>query len=317
MAYETGGASNVYDLMEKLRVFAIAQGWTVETTGTQGADVTTILLAKGGRFFTFGTQVTGGSSGDPASRFGAQVRAGAYSSLQGLTIQTNAGPVVYSNNMPGPFQSYHFFAGANVHGESYLHIVVEAFPGSFRHIGVGTINRAGEVSTGDYSFASRWNYDPSYVGGISHGYQSIPFDSSSYTGQTDWGTVIRADGDGVSPRYGKFNASTSQTGGFARIRGGIFRDESGLQKALAIGPSQMTGRAILVPIMAAIERPSGFASLLGGPADMRFVNITNMEPGDTLSIGPDQWKVFPIIRKNGASGQENSGAFGYAYRVIP
>jgi hypothetical protein len=57
-------------------------------------------------------------------------------------------------------------------------------------------------------------------------------------------------------------------------------------------------------------------SYLPFPAS-RLVRIDNLTPGDVMTIGSDQWKCFPVIRKNGGPGLETSLNWGYAYRVVP
>jgi hypothetical protein len=63
------------------------------------------------------------------------------------------------------------------------------------------------------------------------------------------------------------------------------------------------------------ERTSNLGSPLGYPPHLRWVRLDYLSPGDVLTIGSDQWKVFPVIRKDGGTGQVNSGKYGYAYKV--
>lgn len=314
MAYETAGASGVNDLLGKLRIFAIAQGWAVDYNGTRGDLLgNALLINKGGIYFAFVTRVGGADTTDPADRFGVYQYPGPYSSGAAPEAQAGASAITFANNMPGPFQAYHFFAGTNTAGQSYLHAVVEAQPGSFRHIGAGVINKLGAVTTGAYTHASRWRYDTGFVNSINAG-QALPWDSmQGYTQALGYGVVVRCDADALSPNYAV--ANNSEAAG-TRLFCGIFGTEATAGLALQT-PSTLTGRAILLPIFAGVERPLGFYSLIGGPPDLRFVNMENLQPGELISMGPDSWRVFPIIRKNGAPGLSNSGPWGYAYRVVP
>ena len=85
---------------------------------------------------------------------------------------------------------------------------------------------------------------------------------------------------------------------------------------MRLPPSELTGRAVLFPCLMAVHRPSGMLTLLGSPRDVRWTRIDNLAPGDIITIGAENWKVFPIIRKTGPSGQENSENYGLAYRVV-
>lgn len=314
MAYETAGASGVNDLLDKLRVFALAQGWTVDFNGAR-TDVTgnAVLISKAGLRYGFLTQIGGGNTDTPADFIGAFQYPGPYSGSN-PHAQASASVATYCNNMPGPFAAYHFFAGTNKAGDSYLHVVVEAQPGSFRHFGVGVIDKLGAITNGAYNYGSRWNYSTNWVNSLV-GYHNVPWDSlenSSVNGNR--GTAIRCDGDAISPRYGVFNSSDSGLSSLTRIHGGPL---AGPTIGLSRPPSTLTGRTILLPAIASIQRPSGFFTFLGAAPDLRFANITNLLPGELITLGPDTWKVFPVIRKNGVSGQENSGTLGYAYRVVP
>lgn len=312
MSYETSSATGVNDLLDKLRLFLIDEGWTVDFNGSR-TDVTgnAVLVSKGGNCFGFMTDTSTGSGYNPTDFFGAFQYPGPYAGGDGPHEQADASAISYANNMPGPFQAYHFFSGVNAAGVDYVHVVVEATPGSFRHIGVGQINKLGAITNGNYSYGASWHYHPSYINSLNTA-QGVPFDSLEDSDLIGWRTtVIRCDGDAISPRYGTFNLRTTVDAGSRQIRGGFNSDIAGL----ALDPSSLTGRVTLLPIFGAILRPSSYYSLLGGPADMRFVNMTNLQPGDTIAIGADNWKVFPIRRKNGASGLENSGVWGIAYKV--
>lgn len=321
MAYETASASSVNDLLDKLRVFALAQGWTVDFFGARGAGTAgsqALLLSKSSLCYGFFTDTSVATGDDPGSFFGCAQYPGPYNSGQLPTSQTNISAITWANNMVGPFQAYHFFAGVNEAGQSYLHVVVEVQPGSFRHIGIGVINKMGAITTGAYNYGGRWNYQayPNYWINSVNYQHTIPWDSIE---SNSWrGTTIRCDSDSISPKYGYFNQSMS-VGTYARVYGGIFyisASEYQFAGGLARGPSTLTGRAVLIPIFGAVHRPGDNYSMLGGPPDIRFVNIRNLLPGELIALGPDSWKVFPILRKNGASGLGNSGEWGYAYRVI-
>lgn len=312
MSYETSSATDVNDLLGKLRLFLIDDGWTIDFNGAR-VDTTgnALLVSKGGNCFGFMTQTIGGSAGDPASFFGAFQYPGPYNGSLAPHLQTNASAISIANNMPGPFQAYHFFSGENAAGVSYVHCVVEATPGSFRHFGVGQINKLGAITTGNYCYAGSWNYGSSYINSLNDRH-SVPWAALENSQVNAWrGTIIRCDGDALSPRYGVFNSRSDVDGGLRQIRGGYNSDLSGLM----LPPSTLTGRTPLLPIFGSVLRPSAFYSMLGGPADLRFVNLTNLLPGDTLSLGADSWKVFPIRRRNGSAGLESSEYWGYAYKV--
>lgn len=319
MSYETGGATGPNDLLDKIRVFALALGWTVDYFGarTSGSSNQALLINQGGVFLGFVSDVTtAGTADDPAGYLGSFTYPGPYVNTTDKADQANRTVLTFANKMPGPFQAYHLFGTA-----TYLHAVVEAQPGSFRHIGAGTLAKAGAVTSGAYSFGSRWNYNAAYVNSIVSGYHAIPWDG--FRNASLWrGTGLRVDKDGVSPQNIELMDSASDVGALAGGWAGFYgtgNDHAAtpVRGLMALKPSDLTGRAPLFPLIVSVFRPSSFVSLVGAAPDIRVVRMDNLSPGDAVTLGPDTWRVFPVIRKNGASGQENSGLYGFAYRVVP
>lgn len=84
-------------------------------------------------------------------------------------------------------------------------------------------------------------------------------------------------------------------------------------------PSAWNSEAVLLPIRAYKERPSYKSSLIADLANARLVRVDNLAPGDILTIGSDRWKTFPwyrrdITARDGGSGINHSGTFGWAIR---
>lgn len=341
--YETAGASNVNDLLDKFRVFALASGWTVDFSGTrQDTQVNTntgtyafpnsdnpnpgvavpgnsLVIHKGDCYAAWhtDTRVVPIAWANPGPYLLGQVFPGPYSGAVQPQKQAGCTPGNITNKLVGPFQAYHFFSG-----DTYLHAVVEITPGEFRHFGCGLLERAGAVTSGAYVTNTHWNQGTNFISDPANAYHAVPFDAlGDYNTGLGWNaTHIRADSDAVSPRNIALNAragTTPDRGGWGGYVAGSNRDGRDALGAglLQVGPSTLTGRSVLVPLIAGVTRPDGFGSVLGTPRDMRAVRIDNLAPGDAVTIGPDTWLVFPCSRKNGVSGQENSRNAGLAYRV--
>lgn len=97
-----------------------------------------------------------------------------------------------------------------------------------------------------------------------------------------------------------------------------------LSPLVALQPSSWNSESTLLPLRAYKERPSYKSSLVADLVNARIFRIDNMAPGDILTLGPDQWKVYPWHRKNilvrdgGIStGVNHSGTFGWAIRYEP
>lgn len=320
MPYETGTSSGVADLLDKLRVFATANGWTQNFFGARTSGSGTALqLTKGAQAVTFIADTGAGSASDPGPYFGCYSH-DTYSAGNGTENQANGSAKCYTNAMSGPFQAYHFISGAE-RGCDYLYVITEVSSGIFKHAGVGKLVGLGALNTGHFAFACRWSYSTTSnnISAPLHGGHSWPFDCGETALRSGPGTQVRADSDGITPRWFDGYAASfgNRIGGGVRVTG---TTTVGNQRGTLVGPalcsaSGITGRSVLLPAWVTAERTANLSSPMGFPPHLRWVRLDYFTPGDVLSLGGDQWKVFPVIRKNGTTGQVNSGAYGYAYKV--
>lgn len=318
MAYQSASATDAADLLDKLRLFLQGAGWTIDAWADYLGGKA-LCVNRSGCYATFRTIPTGGTGvgvgSDPAPFIGVLGHTG-YSGAATPGNLAEASPELLSNAMAGPYVGYDFFEGVGADGP-YVHVVVETQAGIFKHFGSGVLNREGVFTSGQYLHAARWHYNdspsssypisnPDYANPAHH----TPFDArASYAG-----TYVRADVDGASPNW---MGGNNLGGGFSQNGGGSSSalDAATLRGPYLAGASALTGRTPLWPLWLLGRRPSNLGSPLGYPPDLRFIRMDNYNPKDVLTLGTDQWKVFPLIRKNGATGEPNSGVYGYAYRV--
>lgn len=317
-AYETGTATSVTDLLDKLRIFATANGWTQDNFGARTSGSGQALqLHKGSQYLTFIADTATGTATDPGPYFGAYQH-NTYSAGNGTENQAQGSSKCYANGMTGPFAAYHFMTGSEG-GSDYLHVVVEVTAGTYKHIMAGKLVGFGALTTGMFAAAVRWGYTSGQIDLPLSTYHAWPFDSFESGFRNGPGTQIRADGDGITPRW--YEGYNSLAFGL-RFGGGVRNVATtlGQLRATVYGPalagaSAITGRTTLIPCLVYGERTANLSSPLGYPPGIRWVKLDYLAPGDVLTLGPDQWKVFPVIRKNGGAGQVNSGTYGYAYKV--
>lgn len=319
MAYQNGTALDLNDLLNKLRLFVSANGWTVNfwgdrTTASGGGKA--LSITKGVCQGTFLSHLTVGSTANPG-HYMYMLTHGPYTYNPNPDTQPNSsGLGNYCNGMQGPFKQHWFFEGTT-NGAPYCYVVVEVLNGIFKHFGIGKIETTQTLENGLFAYWSLWNYQnvsPNYASEPESSYHDYPFDDSSWNSGTMGGTVLRVDSDAVTPRF--LQSRYQQTG--SRLRVG-FRSNSGtgsVRMFAESAPSSETGRAVLVPLECGIERPSSYFSHVGSPPDLRFVNVRYLEPSQELSIGPDTWMVFPAHRKLYVPGGVYSGNYGYAYRKL-
>lgn len=322
MSYETGSASNPNDLLDKLRIFALANGWTVDYYGgrtnagggLQAGSNNALAMNKAGLYFVLYHDTASNTTNNPTPRVRAYTYPGPWVATNGSDLQAGKTEVVAANNLVGPYQAYYFFTDP---AATYLHAALEVVPGRFSHFGVGSLDKAGGGDPVPYAYGMSWGYSTG-INSPTSNYHAIPFDSDN-SNSPNLSTVFRCNSDGETPR----NYNVSESGGSLTINGnGGFRRTTASylhfgQQLMRIAPSALTGRAPLVPLILFAERTFGVFSIAGAARDMRSVRIDNITEGQVLTIGSDQWKVFPVVRKNGTTGVENSGNYGFAYRIVP
>lgn len=311
MGTQAGSASSPDDFLDKLRSFAIAEGWTVHAWGdrTDGITGKHLTLSKGGVAGTFASDFD-----TFAQPMLVVMGHDAYNGALNPMLQANRSIGSPTNDVTGPFQAHNLFGGTGASGP-YLHAVIETQPGLFRHLGLGMINKLGAVSTGVYAHGTwhelgvSWRNDPWAP------YHRYPFDDYGY-----WigggayggaGTAIRADADAQTWRY----ASDSPSGNTARC-GYRHQAAGNASYAMEIGNSEVNGITPLRPVIVDARRTGNFFSPLGYVPDVRFVHLRGIAIRQILTRGADQWMVFPVVRKNGPGGEQNSGDFGMAYRIV-
>lgn len=93
------------------------------------------------------------------------------------------------------------------------------------------------------------------------------------------------------------------------------------QPQMQYTPNTWNGDSPLVPIAVYQNRPGNKRSLVLQLQNARYVRVDNYESGDIITLGADQWMVFPGYRKNvsardGGSSIGHTGTFGWALRYI-
>lgn len=316
--YETGTATDVNDLLSKLRTFAVANGWTENNFGTRTTGTGNALqINKGGSYVTFRTDNAAGTTADPSPRMGCYAH-DTYSGGNGTELQANASAFCMANGMPGPFTAYHFISGTE-RGAEYLYVIVEVAAGIFKHFGTGTLMKMGAITSGQFVFGSTWNYTVSILDQKDDQRHNVPFDTHETSAlRSRPGGNFRVDAESITWRWmdcsaNPTTATRGMRGGFRTVSGGS--SSGGLNVMFSYAASLLTGRNMFFPCFLLGERTGGLLNPLGAPPGVRFANLTSLEPNQVVTIGSDNWKVFPLIRKNGGVGQVNSGVYGYAYKV--
>ena len=298
MAFQTGTSSGPSDLVTLLTNFATTNGWTVGSTN-DGYKV--FQQAARGLYFAVAWDTDNvyvrGCTG--------------YASGSNWTAQPgDCGVSGQVNGMTGPYKAYFFFGTSQ-----YLHVVIEVTTNIFKHFVMGQLNKNSNYTGGAY-FDTTYHYyeqysHTNYPDSQSHRYL---FDSLSYHRDI---ARVRAESDGQVWR----NYWQADQSGASLVRG-VGRNYASLTESLKYcSVNAFNARTILQPIPLSVSRGSGLFSPIGSPPDIRMVVLNSFNPGQILTIGSDDWYIFPHIQKTYSHNAYNSlvpasGMYGYAYKKV-
>lgn len=301
---ETGVSADATDLISRMNARLAAEGWTINKFDTTNPDLYELYFSRlidgDTRYF----QAYGDRLVDAVHISGAT----GFDTGQTFDNQPGKGVSAVTNFISAPIKQYKFWGAA-----SYFYVSVQKQANIFGHFGAGMLVKCGTWIGGEFVFGTniyldangpnyRWD-DPHYA---LHAY---PFDST--TGFLEAGSIRADTGFGGSTWHGFSQTLSLKAVGSARL--------DGLMTKLRArsGPNQFNGQTILLPAYCHVRKqvPQPAWLYAGYPPDLRFVNVGGVAPGEVLTLGPDSWEAIPVLQKNGAATQPNSGIYGMAYKV--
>lgn len=323
MPYETGTSSNVHDLLDKFRLFAIAQGWTANRWVTAGSG-RELCIQKGSAFFNFRsysneTITINGTSG--TNRHGIALNGSdgfasgnAWDRQPGYPVRQSGGASDQAHaNMPvfvnlGPFPAYHFFAPDN----KTLYCELEITTGTFLRFGCGSLDLFNPAAPGGGRFfystggqhpgtgTSVLDWLGNNMDNSGYALELVPFRAADYNGSTFSlaGSFVRVAHDSFdnwawSSRFTSTNMPNSI------CQGGGCHD----RPIRDFSPSPLNGIGVLLPNIVSVNRGQEFLNPIGVMPGLRYMDMTNYLPGAEFTLGADTWKVFPWYAKGGHSLQ--------------
>ncbi len=304
MAYFTGRVNTFADLLTAIRDACTGEGWTLSGN----------VLHKGNAYLsttnpTDAIEYAGGTGID-----GSNLLTGAAPGLvRTATIgnQTLTFPVVYEAHIFTDPDEVYFVFNYNVDFYQYLAFGISSVPGLS---GTGFWFGASRTATGGNDSADRFNYIPNgpwsvnNAGGAGGAVGRPLFYADQVTTVNSQATFIHHGLDGRS-------WSTSSTSDL---------NQAWSFPALAplIGniPNNVNQETPLLPYPVFVPRSSGNkVSMIADLKNIRHCRITFHDPGDIITHGAEQWKLYPWYRKNsavpdGGNGISHSGTGGFAIR---
>ncbi len=307
MSYETGTAVDVDDLIDsKLKNFAVANGWNLNDDSWPDH----IHLSKGGCFISlrryqpvpfndaFSVSRTDhrlwghlgsaydGSGGTANARYIGQP-----DSLVDSTSTTE--PFVETNDLTGPFTSYHLFCGTDGADRDYIYLVIESNAGFFGHYYFGVADDLGFAYDPPITFltATYWKWWPDSMTESSSSHDKwfstdhdVPFDSQSAAAMYFYCR-------GVEPSL------VMQQSHILPLftRSSVITKNYILDPMTVLGPNTLNGVTPLYPFHVCV-RNSADTSIrhYGGILpNIRLCSIKGRSPKEELALGGDTWIIFP------------------------
>lgn len=329
MAFQTGTATSLANLIATLDTFLTANGWT-QDQATPGSGIYAwnknsmfvqvrwdtsspnfLGIAYSTAFINIAT-LPGNHTGDDG-----QIN------ISGTDADIDNGRHVQIGN--GSSIQYWFFEQDS--NPAYVHIVVERSTGAYVHWGFGELDKIGNWSGGEYCYG-QWQdlgfsgdkFQPlsprnsflldGMIGDTGSGEDraaTVKLTGSEFgeAGTVEWGCSI---GDMVSvsvPNDRAGNAKGKIQGGF---RGGLYALPLGFVRG-----NQNTGLVHMYPVSIAYFRANR-VYMMGSMADVRGISLRSFAPEQTFVYGGDTWYVFPTLTKN--TDTEFGNMQGIAYKRV-
>lgn len=283
MAYQTGTASSAADLATAIRTFAQANGWS---------NVSQILGKNGCHVrITAPTETELKIEGSRNGTFVAPDLCEKYS-----RISLNPWPGVVT---------YHMVA---FDSPETIWVTINYGITDHAHLGFGNLAKYGNWTGGMWFHGQHTNWG-------SNGNLYMTLDGMNRTGAGESGAV----GCGLfwSQRdYTPFGNPSRNKTSFVHceLRGEVWpaaRGDGGsaysgdleiihcptvINPIHRYSPNAFNGQTILTPFHLFLQNTDGHYMPIGHVDHVRFLKLTNYNPGDVIEIGPDRWKVFPWLR---------------------
>lgn len=315
MAYATGSCANLADVRNAIVSVCTANGWTWDA-GNQ-------VLSKGTLFLNLTYDA---NNVILKARTALLTGDTPYPVKLGVVVNVASAPTYGAEpNLTFPL-TYHIFVYVD---EVYCILNFNTVFYQWCMFGKSTVTGLDAGGTGMYVAASGGN--TMFNGGIgSNGpvmlwsaggpnnwwgeFVPAPFwcgsmdNGGAFQGQTNYYVHSNLDGHGWHTTHNGTTASGTSPG------------ISHLTALLDATPSAYNTEMVLLPNRCYKGRASSKISLVADLEYSRLCRIDNVDPGQIITLGADQWMVFPFVRKSGAAGRNagnmvrDSGTFGWAIR---
>jgi len=321
MAYQEEVGTSPDDVINKIAVFAQANGWTVDRNTLSGSNRTLTVHKSGDYIHIYNINTT---------RIFMRGSVG-YNAANPPSTQPNVSNAATCSPEAGPYTKIYMFADDLP--TEHVFIVIETAGGILYHLCFGMIEKFGTFTGGTFFDASCWTRSTSQVYTWNSSHHAL-FDSGQGSGfsSAEVGGSIRCDipADGLTNNWARLAADTAGSNN-PRIQCGLNAgtSESSNEKswlttlAYSRNDPPFSGQPSLGTIRAHVVREgtSDFWSPIGTIPNIRYLRMQRYSSGQEITIGTDVWKIFPMARygvgtNNGSPNNVFSEYHGYAYKKV-
>lgn len=332
MAYTTGSATDLADLIDKIRIFLTGTaGYTQNAFSVDGTGHR-LHVQKNSMFFNLRSFVneTVPNNG-AANTYGIMMNASTgynagnnwYSQPGNFTYNSGTNSFITGiNNINGAIVAYHFFHFASGGDYDAVYIIVESPSGTYNRLLFGRIGTA--------SIGGHWTTPPEgmfYQGSVAHtngGYSgALSFFGGTVTG---WNTT-----NPHGALYGTVDGFTGWMSGnfgiaqnlMSPARPQVFDSIVKTSSYWLCSPNTFNSMPPLIPVTINVTRSTGAMgsttpwSPVGTLPNLYWLNIFNVNPGSDITIaGSDTYKVFPFRKKSSTwTVDPNNGTYRLGFCI--
>lgn len=343
MSYETGIATDPDDLLDKLRIFLLAEGWTVNGwTADNYTNYTEpgMLAGNGYRlhvqkaaadgtqmYFNFRSCIRntplayclGDFTPNADGRYDGEVTgisingstgysgAGRWSEEPGACQENNQYISAVATRLPtSGIPAYYFFTI-----DETVVVVIEIASNEFQWLVFGQLVKSSAYTGGQFFTGSNYGYAPEkcYFNAAE---PKAPF--MAMTTSVAWAhTGLYIGADGVTGwRRDRSSISAASTENLYVPFSYEAMTESTWSPSLIGGllnktPNADDGNIALFPLYMTISRSSGLHTYVGYPAGLAAFRIDLITPKTELALGSDTWVLFPSHKKGTGLTHQNLG----------
>lgn len=215
------------------------------------------------------------------------------------------------NKISGSSLNYHFFSQ---NSGATITVVVEYETGQYQFFSFGLLQKIGTYTGGVYFTGSNVGIANSGVFGGFLDMQAVGFFEIPYGVNASGGRgAVTVDVDGENGWHGGYGGNITTAGNFARHIGE--HDPNAFMSGHYIQPNTLNSLHVFRPLILTVDRSTTYPiprSIIGIVPGVYNCMLNNLAPGQQVTLGSDDFRVFPYGRKASSDIQPGGGPSGHS-----